>query len=62
MANETKKPESNLDFGYIDDSFFKSEAGAQVRTKEQLNEISKHLPKWSIEPPAKYREEKKTDA
>ena len=35
------------DFGFGDD-------GAQMLSNEKLKEINKKLPKWSIEPPAKY--------
>lgn len=61
MANETKKPEQGLDEDFIK-MFSMGEDGAQIFTKDQLKEINKHLPKWSIRPPVKYQEDKKTDA
>ena len=39
------------DFGFGDD-------GAQMLSSEKLKEINKKLPKWSIEPPAKYNSKK----
>lgn len=62
MANENKKPEEGLDEEFISGMFSMGEDGAQIFTKDQLKEINKHLPSWSIRPPVKYQEDKKTDA
>lgn len=47
--NENKSEEADFDFSVFGDD------GAQVLSTEQLNEIKKKLPKWSIVPPAKYK-------
>lgn len=47
--NESKNDDMDFDFSGFGDE------GAQVLSTEQLNEIKKKLPKWSIVPPAKYK-------
>lgn len=49
---EENKKEENVG---LDLSMFMTEDGAQMLSTEQLKEISKKLPKWSIEPPSKYK-------
>ena len=50
-----EKKEEAMDFDGIDLSDFGfGEDGAQMLSSEKLKEINKKLPKWSIEPPAKY--------
>ena len=44
---------ANENFG-LDLSLF-GEEGANLLDTEQLKEINKKLPKWSIEPPSKYK-------
>lgn len=46
--------EEKQDDGF-DFSMFIGDEGANVLSTEQLKEINKKLPKWSIEPPAKYK-------
>ena len=56
--DDKKKTEANeaVDTGLdIDVSMFITEEGANMLSTEQLNEINKVLPKWSIEPPSKYK-------
>lgn len=50
---QTDSAEATENFG-LDLSLFGDE-GANVLSTEQLKEINKKLPKWSIEPPSKYR-------
>ena len=49
---ENKKEEANVG---LDLSMFMTEDGAKMLSTEQLKEINKKLPKWSIEPPSKYK-------
>lgn len=51
---ENEKQEQNQDDGF-DFTMFLGDEGANVLSTEQLKEINKKLPKWSIEPPAKYK-------
>lgn len=54
MENNNNQDEA-MDLGGIDLSDFGfGEDGAQMLSSEKLKEINKKLPKWSIEPPAKY--------
>lgn len=52
---EDNNNNETLDFGGIDLSDFGfGDDGATMLSSEKLKEINKKLPKWSIEPPAKY--------
>ena len=51
---EVKKTNNKNEDADFDFSAFGDE-GAQVLSTEQLNEIKKKLPKWSIIPPSKYK-------
>ncbi len=52
--SENEKQEQNQDDAF-DFTMFLGDEGANVLSTEQLKEINKKLPKWSIEPPAKYK-------
>lgn len=54
MEKKEKKTVEVGDVG-IDVSMFITDEGANMLSTEQLNEINKKLPKWSIEPPSKYK-------
>lgn len=49
-TTEQEKQAEEFDF-----SMFIGDEGANVLSTEQLKEINKKLPKWSIEPPSKYK-------
>lgn len=49
----TGKKEEQDEFDF---TMFIGEEGANVLSTEQLSELKKKLPKWSIMPPAKYKD------
>ncbi len=53
---ENENTEKNREKEEFDFSMFIGEEGANVLSTEQLNELKKKLPKWSIMPPAKYKD------
>lgn len=53
--NENTEKKEAGDDGF-DFTMFIGDEGANVLSTEQLNELKKKLPKWSIMPPAKYRD------
>ena len=55
MADNQNKNQNDLD---LDIDLAIGSEGAQVLSTEQLKEIKKKLPKWSILPPSKYKDEK----
>lgn len=48
---KTKEEEKDFDF-----TMFIGDEGANVLSSEQLKELKKKLPNWSIMPPAKYKD------
>lgn len=50
--NNVKQEKVDIDF-----SMFIGDEGANVLSTEQLKEIKKKLPKWSIMPPSKSKEQ-----
>ncbi len=55
MADKEKtvKKEEKEEFDF---TMFIGDEGANVLSTEQLKELKKKLPKWSIMPPAKYQD------
>ena len=53
--NEEDKKDAGVGEDMLDISMFITDEGANMLSTEQLNEINKMLPKWSIEPPSKYK-------
>lgn len=53
--NDQEKKDENVGEDMLDISMFITEEGANMLSSEQLDEINKKLPKWSIEPPSKYK-------
>ena len=49
----TEKKEGQDEFDF---TMFIGDEGANVPSTEQLKELKKKLPKWSIMPPAKYKD------
>ncbi len=53
--NDQEKKDMDVGDDMLDISMFITDEGANMLSTEQLNEINKQLPKWSIEPPSKYK-------
>lgn len=49
----TEKKEEKDEFDF---TMFIGDEGANVLSTEQLKELKKKLPKWSIMPPSKYKD------